>query len=334
MPSHPYYIEKTAGFSTKMNDVMVTPLIFQPTPEGVNQLCRYYTKKYNIDLRCVDLRGLVESGDNALHFFTYLQNNPGLLSVEEGQARGLVLSHGQFHAIPVLVCKQWDIQHIIVFDSSSGCRTPGYYKMAQLFPNAHFYLNAGTRQSDEGSCITDAICILKEALQVDDLLLKIRNKISSGSPVLSNPNRFLTVSKPSNFNLFKMPEHLLVTAQVSKYLVEANADLSVIIRGGYSLAYFREKFVLQVSLMKNEGMDSEVTINSYLYIKSKEHKLILDYLYKKSQSWSNVINELSLDTPRLTSPTRYPTPLSTGFIPVNALPQTESSSPRMDFFSR
>ena len=58
MPSHPYYIEKTAGFSTKMNDVMVTPLIFQPTPEGVNQLCRYYTKKYNIDLRCVEEKHL------------------------------------------------------------------------------------------------------------------------------------------------------------------------------------------------------------------------------------------------------------------------------------
>jgi hypothetical protein len=145
----------------------------------------------------------------------------------------------QHHAIPVLICRQQNETHMIVFDSSSGSRIKGYFNMAVLFPNAHFYLNAGTRQSDEGSCMTDAICILKEALQIENLISLIQSKNIAEHRAFQ-PTLFKSLPKPNNFKLFRMPEQLLVTAQLSKYVSDAGADLNTVLRGGKTLGYYRD----------------------------------------------------------------------------------------------
>jgi|GEM_PF-6479980 len=269
-----YYIEKKAGFyRPNKEDELKDIFYYQPTPEGVMVLCEHYSKKYQVDLECVDLRDQVERADNAYCFFKYLQENATLLDVKDGQSKGLLLSHGQYHAIPVLVRRDNGHHHIIVFDSSSGARIKGYFKMASLFPASKFYLNAGTRQADEGSCITDAICILKEALQMPGIIDDIEDGNIPEHDALK-PNRFCNTT-PDNFYIFSMPVRLLLTAQTSKYVNDTNADQDSIIRGGQSLKHYRELFSMDVILSKNEDI-TPTKINGYLYVKSLEHWNILD----------------------------------------------------------
>jgi hypothetical protein len=289
---NPLYIRKSTNFRFTNEDITIEPSIFQPTPDGIDALCHHYREKYSIDLLSIDLRGKIVSGDNALHFFNYLRDNQAeLLNLDEGQARGLVLNHGQHHAIPVLICKKENEKHMVVFDSSSGSRINGYFNMADLFPDTQFYLNAGTRQSDEGSCMTDAICILKEALQIENLISLIQSKNIAEHRAF-NPTLFKTLKieekrKPANFKLFRMPEQLLVTAQSSKYISDAEADLDMVLRGGQTLRYYRETYTMQVSLAKNE-QSTPTNISSYLYLKGKEHKEILDNYWKAHKKVSRV----------------------------------------------
>ena len=74
-----------------------------------------------------------------------------------------------------------------------------------------------------------------------------------------------------------MPEQLMLTAQLSKYLTneEVASDLSVLLRGGMTLGESRDHFRMQVSL--TQGATIVVTgINSYLFKKSQQHKRWFD----------------------------------------------------------
>jgi hypothetical protein len=279
------YVKKSAGFSSNEDDCDCTPHLYQPTPAGIDLLCQHYSQKYAIDLLSVDLREHVAAGDNVRHFFNYLQTEPTLTDVQEGQARGLVLNHGAYHAVPVLVCMINGQKHMVVFDSTSGCRTQGYYGIARLFSDTLFYVNAGTRQADEGSCITDAICILKEALQIPRLIDILQEKqISEYRCLTPTPSdisyipRF-QVTPPDNFRLFRMPEPLLVTAQSSTFVNQAAPNFDAVLRTGKTLQYYRQNYRMTVSLASDEP-GRVTSINSYLYLKAKEHKKILDAFFK------------------------------------------------------
>ena len=268
------YLEKKTGFYLRRDADLIPTSIFQPTPEGVTMLCKHYSRKYSIDLRCVDLRDSVISGADIKYFFEHLQLNPALIDIAEGESRGLILSHGQFHVIPLMIAKKNDIKYMFVFDSSSGSRIKGYFQISNYVSDFQFYLNSGTRQADEGSCMTDAICILKEALMVPDIIELIKSKQIAEHTAFKS-GRFFTSPKPGNFFLFKMPERLLLTAQITRYLEQAEADLSVTLRGGKSLQAYRDDFLLPVVL--DSSLERAITpINGYLYRKSEEHKSILD----------------------------------------------------------
>ncbi len=320
---NPFYIRKKAAFLIKNDDVNIETFIYQPTPMGVDLLCQHYNKKYEIDLRAINLMSHVEDPTDCSKFFSYLQRNPSLLDVNEGQARGLVLGHGQFHTIPVLVCKKDNVQHLVVFDSNSGCRVKGYFGIASLFPEAQVHLNSGTRQADDGSCITDAICILKEALQIENLVeLIISKRITE--PAAFKPGRFFkgTLSAPANLHLFKMPERLLVTAQISKYVTEAEADLSVIVRGEHTLGHYRDTYVMQVSLSKADKI-IDTGINSYLYRKAYDHKCFFDAHLKflDDSALDDSVKVASAIAPSLAA-----------FVPIEVVPtENEEQCPRSPF---
>lgn len=73
-----------------------------------------------------------------------------------------------------------------------------------------------------------------------------------------------------------MPEQLLFTAQLSKYIAEADADsAAVVARGKYTLQQVLDHFRIEVSLAR--GSSATVKgINSYLFVKSKAHKNLFD----------------------------------------------------------
>jgi len=281
MPGSKFYIKQASGFSQEIDDSIISPLFYQPTPEGVGFLCSHYSAKYKIDLRCLDLRGKVTQPDNILMFFECLVKINLIERLDDNQVVGIVLSHGQHHAVPVLIHKREGKTEVVVFDSTSGPRIKGYFRIATLFPSSVFYLNSGSRQVDSSSCITDAICILKEALQIENLLTLLNHKRYDEHPSLqSKRSGFFSIPKPDNFILFKMPEKLLLTAQKSRYVSEADANTSIQLRGGKTLAEYRSLFQMRVSLIQGDSATVK-GINSYLFIKSREHKKLFDSYSKK-----------------------------------------------------
>lgn len=267
---HLFYLKKPSGLST--DNSRLKPIIYQPTPAGVATLCLYYSRRYKIDLSTINLEKYLSCGDNLIPKFSFLRDNPKLIDVSEGKHRGLVLCHGQFHAIPLMLSKYNGKTFITVFDSTSGAQIKGYFRIANLFPEAVFMLNSGTRQADGISCITDAICLLKEALQQTDILsLLLARQVMQHRSFDQTLSRF-PIPKPDNFILFDLPERLLLTAQRNQYLKDVNADLSVKIRGGHSLGYYRKMFLIKVLL---KGDNAAKDINGYLFLKSQQHKMLL-----------------------------------------------------------
>ena len=277
----PFYKKKPSGFSLEREGFLIAPFAYQPKPKGIKTLCAYYSAKYKINLQSIDMRGPIPSEDytNTLQMFTHLAKNPSLIDVEEGQSRGLILNHGDNHAIPLLISKKENITSIVCFDSTAGASIKGYYKMANALSACQFYLNEGSRQADSTSCITDSICILKEALQIENLMNLIDQNIYQNHRGLA-PSRFFNSPPPANFKLFKVPEQLLVTAQLPSYVKDS--DMSVILRGGKTLKDYRSQFCITFSIFK--GSEIKINdINSYLYIKSAEHRGIFDLLEVKNQ---------------------------------------------------
>ncbi len=280
MPLHPFYIRKEAALFEQQGTSKLTPLfIYQPTPEGVTALCQHYSKKYSIDLICIDFSERIGLFNDSMLYFKHLCEHPHLLAVPEEHMKGFILSYRQNHALPILVYTKAGEQHMIIFDSNSGASIKGYYNVANFFPDFHVYLNDGSRQSDGLSCITDAICILKEALQIENLVPLIRSKVIEEHPAFRK-TRFFETEKPEYFNVFSMPEPLLLTAQVSDYVTKAGANLEVIVRGGQSLGFYREQFRMEVILLKNGEPDFK-EINGYLFTKSLEHRTILDCILEQ-----------------------------------------------------
>lgn len=283
MPAPIFYIKKPSGFSQEVDGNLISPILYQPTPDGVKQLCAHYSRKYDIDLRCMDLRDAVDEPDNVYAFFNHLVSCDFLNSLSDNQIVGLILSHGQHHAIPVLINKSNDKTQIVVFDSTSGSRVKGYFRIANLFPDTTFYLNSGTRQVDSSSCMTDGICILKEALQLSSLFDFLNEKRNDTHTALHQRqgSMFPAAEKPKHFILFNIPEQLLLTAQNSNYLSEINANLSIILRGGKTLGTYREFYQMSVSLTKGERV-IVAGINSYLFVKARQHKEIFDGILEQT----------------------------------------------------
>jgi hypothetical protein len=268
-----------AGFSQDIDGIRLEPLMYQPTPEGLAVLCAHYSRKYDIDLRCInlELHTELERGDKLLDNFNCFKTHYlELFALNEGQSKGIILCYKQNHVVPVLITQQDGEKYMMVFDSSSGARIKGYFPIAMLFPETAFFLNTGTRQADGTSCFTDAVCVLKEALQIDGFVPLIKTKVDMMHRSLkTNPDsRFKSIPPPSNFSLFRMPEKLLLTAQRSDYLIEAKADLNVVLRDGRPLREHREHYRIRVSITRFEV--SIVDINSYLFRKTKEHRNVLE----------------------------------------------------------
>jgi len=284
--------------------VRIEPLMYQPTPEGLAVLCSHYSNKYHIDLQCVNLEQLEEltGGENIFENFKCFRTHYlDLLTLNEGESRAIILCYKQYHVIPILIAyEQSKKSYMMVFDSNSGARIKGYFTIANLFPETEFYLNIGTRQADGSSCFTDAVCILKEALQIESLVSLIKEKAETTHRSLqTNPHsRFKSAPLPANFNLFRMPEKLLLTAQRSEYLIEAKADFSVVLRDGLSLKTHHERCRILVK-MPGHNTDS-VDINSYLFTKAKEHKDVLDH---HSQEHQQALSSSWQLTPILTDDT-------------------------------
>jgi hypothetical protein len=273
-----FYLEKGSGYIKKVTgeaSYNVEPIIVQPTPEGMEILAQRYCQKYQIDLRVYDGRS-IEEGDQLIKRFEAFKAQFDFGSLSETRTTGIILSHGQNHVVPLLFSQENGQKFLIIFDSTSGTRMKGYYPIANLFPDYQVLLNFGTRQADDGSCVADALSILKDALRMPELGTYLtENKLHEIVEEGSGRKIFFGTPKPNNFKIFLMPEELLKTAQISKFVENSNPDLDkTITKNNETLGQRRQRDRTLVSFNRDET--KEVGINAYLHKKSQKYRQILD----------------------------------------------------------
>lgn len=283
-----FFHAKPCDYKILVDGVYIEPQVVQPLPNGAQIIADYYKEKYKVDIRIVDHTQSVESGDNITARFKQFQKETLTThSNENNQAVGYILMHGLHHAIPVIMTREENKDYLIIFDSTSGSRKKGYYQIANIIPDVTVLLNNGTRQADTGSCVTDALCILKDALRIEGIAnYLIKNKLVAAGSQTPSPERKSVATATllyNNFSIFSMPERLLKSAQVSDYLTVSDADMNAVISTkGTTLEERREKDKLIVTLNRNPP--KETGINNYLYQKSQRHaKIILDEVERRNR---------------------------------------------------
>ncbi len=287
-----YLVEKPCGFQTVVDGNIIQPQITQPYASGAEIIAKHYFNKYGVQIVIVDHSKIVENGDNLLkRFQAFCTDTLPHYSLNNNSAIGFVLMHDTNHAVPVLISCENDKNYMVVFDSTSGPRRKGYIAIANLVPHFKVLLNDGTRQADNGSCVTDALSILKDALRITQLATNIEAHKSvsidtlTPSPERQNSFAAARLNQP-NLGLFNMPEPLLKTAQISNYVIKADANLDTVIRspnkpltddqGNVKPATLRQRRAAdELTVSFNRKPEQSVGINSYLFNKSRKHAAII-----------------------------------------------------------
>lgn len=278
-----YFVAKPCTFKVLVDGLFyVEPQIIQPLAKGAEVIAKYYSNKYGVNIVIIDHSQTVEAGYNLTKRFQHFcQHTLPTLALTNNSSAGFILMHSDHHAVPVVISRENDKNYMIVFDSTSDKRKKGYIQIANLVPDYYLLLNDGTRQADNGSCVTDALAILKRALRINQLATNlITHKFVSIDTLTPSPDRQSAVVQPklqqNNMGLFNMPEVLLITAQISKFVENADADLNVVINTKEipeTLGQRRARDDLTVSF--NRGPETSVGINSYLFKKSRKHADII-----------------------------------------------------------
>jgi hypothetical protein len=275
-----HYEVKPSGYAMEVDDYRIEPMIYQPTPIGVDLLCTHLSEKLKIQMVCLDQRDSVSNWNLQLDRFRDLAARLKFLPSFRELPLGVILSHGQGHATPVVLSHFEGTDRLTIFDSTSGMMLPTYFQVANAFPEFEVGLNKGTRQSDKTSCITDALVILPIALQADVLATTAHPDYRVELPP-KRKSRFIgpTLSQ-DNFYLFRLSERLLVTAQNPLYVEDSAPDLSVVISdSGLTLGDFKAQHRTTVAL--NGERPRDLDVDRYLHLMSHEHARLIDALLLK-----------------------------------------------------
>ncbi|GAA4018675.1 hypothetical protein GCM10022212_13280 [Actimicrobium antarcticum] len=272
-----YFREIASGYRKNINHMMVEPTICQPTPKGLTLLVEDFVARTGHALRVVDQQSSNAPQDSMVKRFESFSKTIRADVFDQARPVGVILTLGQQHACPVLFVRQNDINHVLVFDSTSGSMTRAYRAVGQFFPDCKVLLNAGTRQVDSQSCITDAFEVLCRAFTIDNLIDKINAKIIP-EKVAPSQSR-LRIASPAadvrNFQLFRMPEELCFTAQKTAFVTDTSgADLQMRIQDGKGRVMTLENFMRsKKSVVIDNHRGKHLGINSYLHDISIDHQM-------------------------------------------------------------
>jgi len=279
--SNELYAAQNCGYTSVIAGYKIEPIIIQPLPAGAVILAKRYNQKYNININIVDHTNVVQRGDVLKDRFAKFRETFDIKKFEEGKPVGFLLMHGLQHVVSFIISRENNKVYMIIFDSTSGSRKGGYKVIANMFAECEVLLNDGTRQADVGSCVADGLCMLKDGLRMPNLGTYIFNeKLLQSSPrkdtrTPGRPTFFGTQLTQDNYFIFRMPEELLKSAQVSQYVDNATPDLNrVITKNNETLGERRERDRAIVSFNNSPSVD--VGINRYLHKKSHQYAQIID----------------------------------------------------------
>ena len=287
-----------SGFRTVINGAAFEPMLFQPTPLGLQLLIDDFVGRTGHRLEMVDQEHV--SGNAVRDRFNAAKETLDAVALADGKPVAIILSRGQQHAIPVMLQQHEAERWLIIFDSNSGGSTKQYHAVANTFPNCKVMLNRGTRQRDTQSCITDAFEVLCRAFDVEDLCAQIdakanREEMSPVQPAPVNGARLRfsgTALKQENFYLFGMPEELCFTAQRTEFIEkDAVANLKKKFRMGDTVTtldreLLRHREVSQREQLDPDGLGMKIIhfgINNHLHVASRKHKAIIDSTLRQSE---------------------------------------------------
>ncbi len=304
-----YYNSLKTDFRIDLGELVVEPKIYAPTAAGLQVIAKKYKKLYHVEIQVFDssqhtLNEKEIRGDNILDRFKCFQNNFDFSQLQKIDRLGIILVHGHHHAVPVFLSREDNHIYMIIFDSTSGSRKKGYWKVAGLFPEFIFLLNNGTRQSDTGSCFTDAMYTLKDALNnqkiTGSVLLQQEQggledsaaepEVSSSEAERRSKIRFSQLVKPNNFSLFTLPTYLLKTSQRSEFVMECNPDMNEVVHSssGTTLEQHRQRHRIRVTFLSKQLEGNACT---FLHKKALEHKEMIDNHRRASLAGSVITDE-------------------------------------------
>lgn len=295
-----YYLKLPSGYRVTIGNELVEPSIYQPTPEGMQVLVDDFVSRTGCTLLLHDQSTPACGNLGIDERFKMVKPTLDAIHLDDGHCRvGIVLSNGQRHAIPVLLARHGVTKYLFIFDSNSGGAMRQYYQVANAFPEYQILLNAGTRQADSQSCITDAYEVLCAALQMpalcESILAKIdpdalngRSEEHESNNRARRPRLFGPVLDGDNFHVFGMPEELCFTAQRTEFITRSSgADLGkrIVIHGRsttleHELIRHKEISLRPPGSSLPDGSPRSrcVGLNSYLYRASRLHKQLIDQI--------------------------------------------------------
>ncbi|MEB0137235.1 hypothetical protein QN362_18025 [Actimicrobium sp. CCC2.4] len=274
-----YFHEIGCGYKKLVDYMYIEPAICQPTPAGLSLLVEDFVVRTNHDLRAVDQQKSDGPVPTMIARFKEFSTQAAGIRFDPLRPVGVILTHGQHHACPVLFMRKGQTNYVLIFDSTSGSMKKAYRKVGTFFPDCQVLLNDGTRQSDSQSCITDAYEILTRAFTVDDLIGKVEERIAdecSASSSTAAASRVFRFSAPEvdNFRLFRMPEELCFTAQRTAFVTQTSkAKLQLPIRDRTGrLTTLKDMMRLKKTVAIGNQSEKWIGINSYLHEVSLEHR--------------------------------------------------------------
>ncbi|NDP59696.1 MAG: hypothetical protein GZ090_10100 [Oxalobacteraceae bacterium] len=274
-----YFHEIGCGYKKLVDYMYIEPAICQPTPAGLSLLVEDFVARTNHDLRAVDQQQDDGPVPTMIDRFKKFGAQAAAIPFDPLRPVGVILTHGQHHACPVLFMRKDQTNYVLIFDSTSGSMKKAYRKVGTFFPDCQVMLNDGTRQSDSQSCITDAYEILTRAFTVDDLIGKVEARVideraaSSSTAASVRASRF-SAPEVDNFRLFRMPEELCFTAQRTAFVTQTSkAEMQMPIRDRDGrLTTLKDMMRLQKTVAIGNQSEKWIGINSYLHDVSVEHR--------------------------------------------------------------
>lgn len=282
-----YYQTLPSGYKKEINGYLIEPLVYQPTPQGLRLLVDEFNEQtQSCNLSLFDSTGCVEDPNkNVDRVIAYLNSEDYKgLDTHEGP-KAVILSHGQFHALPLFFANDGKQRYMFILDSSAASRYRGFIRVANQFPDLKVGLNKGTRQADGQSCITDAVEVCMRSLHHEEmasvLIQNYREHEEMPKPKGTDQlglrvNRFAPKIEHGNFGLFRVPAKLAVTSQRSAFLKEneVQTDAMVDRAGTMTFEAFRAPFYERAII---SGVSSPATdICAYLSRVSAYHAMIID----------------------------------------------------------
>jgi len=238
---------------------------FSPNRHALTLLTSYYQQKYDCQIGVTFYNDLTEF---------YKSDQFAELRQQDNIRQSFIIGIDQGHAIPVLYVKENGKESLVTLSSTYKDDPQVTYAQNQMTIN--MYSCRLGRQADIYSCFNDAMIFSRDLTgknekgeyHIPDIIGKLDSRIDRKLP-------------DGNFYWAKLPDELLKTAQISKFLDLHKEDTDRVIHKNQTLTQFRERY------------SNKPEKHAYLRLKGRKFKLNTEIQYYINEMQKESGNKLS-----------------------------------------